>query len=167
VTFVLPSVIPEGARNDTLTRYAGKLRRGGASEDQILAELCETNRVRCRPPLGDREIATIARSMVRYAPTEDGSYVPFSIYIPEVQRSLAKRGLKLLRSGAVRRRSLETYEVRGRSGGLYHVVVRERGPVCSCGKYRTPEGQRCAHVWAVRLGVRGTLSPLEVGGPLP
>jgi hypothetical protein len=58
--------IPEGRRNDTLTRLAGSMRAAGLAADAILAALLVVNRNRCRPPLPDKEVETIARSVARY-----------------------------------------------------------------------------------------------------
>ncbi len=60
--------IIEGARNATLTSLAGSLRRIGLSPDAIEAALRLENVKRCRPELPASEIATIARSVGRYAP---------------------------------------------------------------------------------------------------
>lgn len=63
--------ILEGQRNAELARIAGKLRRVGASEGAILAQLKETNATRCRPPLPDSELDAIARSIARYEPAPE------------------------------------------------------------------------------------------------
>lgn len=65
------AAIPTGQRNNTLTKLAGKLRRAGLSQNEIEAVLLAANRERCRPPLPDNEVQTIARSVGRYAPGED------------------------------------------------------------------------------------------------
>jgi Bifunctional DNA primase/polymerase, N-terminal/Primase C terminal 1 (PriCT-1)/AAA domain len=61
--------IPQNERNDTLTSLAGSMRRRGMLEREILVALQETNK-RCRPPLDDREIRRIARSVARYEPQD-------------------------------------------------------------------------------------------------
>jgi hypothetical protein len=58
-------------RNVTLTTEAGKLRRYGWSEDEILAGLLQLNQNRCQPPLPESEVERIAKSVARYAPDED------------------------------------------------------------------------------------------------
>lgn len=59
----------EGTRNDGLTRYAGKLRRGGADQAEIELKLLAANRRRCKPPLSEDEVRKIAAGIVmRYAP---------------------------------------------------------------------------------------------------
>jgi len=58
--------IPEGSRNTELTRVAGRMRRAGLSEADMLAALRGVNERRCRPPLDDGEVAQIARSVARY-----------------------------------------------------------------------------------------------------
>src|SRR5690606_6182341 len=60
--------IPEGARNDTLARLAGAMRRWGAAEDEILDALRARNERGCVPPLDEREVERIAQSIARYAP---------------------------------------------------------------------------------------------------
>lgn len=58
--------IPEGARNDTLTRLAGKLRHAGLDPEEMDGALQAVNVRRCDPPLPDREVTNIARSVGRY-----------------------------------------------------------------------------------------------------
>ena len=59
--------VPEGKRNDTLTRLAGAMRRQGATEPVILAALRKANST-YRPPLDDDEVSRVASSVGRYAP---------------------------------------------------------------------------------------------------
>lgn len=61
-------ILPEGQRNDGLTRLAGALRRKGKNQSEIEAELLAANVRRCRPPLLDTEVRKIAASVSRYAP---------------------------------------------------------------------------------------------------
>lgn len=58
--------IPDGRRNNTLCRLAGALRRDGLSVNALEAALLVENRRRCRPPLPDRDVQAIARSVARY-----------------------------------------------------------------------------------------------------
>lgn len=58
----------EGTRNDGLARVAGGLRRRGFDEATILEALDEANQRQCAPPLPDREVERIARSISRYEP---------------------------------------------------------------------------------------------------
>lgn len=58
-------IIPKNRRNVELTRLAGVLRRQGFETDEILASLRTTNAKRCRPPLADDELTTIAGSIGR------------------------------------------------------------------------------------------------------
>jgi len=59
--------IPESTRNDTMIRNAGAMRRRGMTEEEILAALLVQNK-RCEPPLPEKEVQTIAQSVVRYEP---------------------------------------------------------------------------------------------------
>jgi bifunctional DNA primase/polymerase-like protein/primase-like protein len=60
--------IPEGRRDATLASLAGTMRRRGMGEAEITAALKETNRLRCKPPLDEREVERVARSISRYEP---------------------------------------------------------------------------------------------------
>lgn len=62
----VPDVVPEGARNQTLTSLAGTMRRRGFSEAAIAAALLAENERICRPPLPEGEVRRIARSVARY-----------------------------------------------------------------------------------------------------
>lgn len=67
--------IVEGGRNEYLFRRACRLRRSGCSQAVMLVDLRETNATRCRPPLDDAELQTIASSAVKY-PAGDGGAPP-------------------------------------------------------------------------------------------
>lgn len=64
----LPDVFGDGERDTLLTSLAGTMRRRGASEEAILAALREENDTRCQPPLPDRQVRKIARSIAKKAP---------------------------------------------------------------------------------------------------
>jgi len=85
--------IAEGSRNSTLTSVAGSLRRSGCDAATIAAALTAVNAARCSPPLPDREVAAIARSVGRYAPGGDVSsdWVRYPTeLLPEPIRDLAE-----------------------------------------------------------------------------
>lgn len=60
--------LPEGQRNDGLTRLAGALRRKGMTFSEIEVELVAANDRRCIPPLSDEEVCAIAASVAQYPP---------------------------------------------------------------------------------------------------
>jgi len=62
------ALLTEGARNSGLASLAGRLRRSGLTQPELEAALLEANRLRCRPPLPEREVLVIARSIGRYPP---------------------------------------------------------------------------------------------------
>lgn len=63
--------IPEGGRNNYLTRLAGAMRRQGADFDTIADALVSFNARRCHPAMPEYEVKGIARSVCRYAPAPD------------------------------------------------------------------------------------------------
>jgi hypothetical protein len=72
----LPEEIREGeGRNVLLTSAAGSMRRRGLSEAAILAALRVDNEARCRPPLPDWELVSIARSIGRKEPGPEAGQV--------------------------------------------------------------------------------------------
>jgi len=60
--------VPEGSRNGTLTSRAGRMRDIGMEGDEMAAALLVANKARCKPPLSEAEVRTIARSVSRYEP---------------------------------------------------------------------------------------------------
>jgi len=58
----------EGGRNTHLASLAGAMRHRGVSQSIIETTLFYENAERCRPPLEDVEVRTIAKSFARYAP---------------------------------------------------------------------------------------------------
>jgi hypothetical protein len=62
-------IIPEGERNGLLFKRGCLLRRNGFERDEIEDALLALNTTRCKPPLEAAEVATIATSAARYAPS--------------------------------------------------------------------------------------------------
>lgn len=60
--------VTEGMRRDSLTSLAGSMRRRGLTETEILPTLLAVNRERCVPPVPEKEVAAIAKSIERYKP---------------------------------------------------------------------------------------------------
>jgi Bifunctional DNA primase/polymerase, N-terminal/Primase C terminal 1 (PriCT-1)/Protein of unknown function (DUF3987) len=71
----IEGIILEGQRNATLTSLGGSMRRRGMSEASILVALQEENRTRCNPPLPDRDVEAIAKSIARYPATLSGEHL--------------------------------------------------------------------------------------------
>jgi putative DNA primase/helicase len=62
--------VADGGRNNGLASFGGALRRQGLSQDEILAAMLERNK-QYQPPLDEREVQTIAKSISRYTPVAD------------------------------------------------------------------------------------------------
>jgi putative DNA primase/helicase len=56
-------IIPEGKRNDELTKYAGYFLGRNCNYEEALKKLQAINQTKCQPPLPDREVETITRSI--------------------------------------------------------------------------------------------------------
>lgn len=65
---ILPDVLNQGSRNVEMTKIAGALRSKGLSEGAIYAAINIENQRICKPPLEDKELHQIARSVARYQP---------------------------------------------------------------------------------------------------
>jgi hypothetical protein len=101
--------VGEGGRNNFLTREAGKLRRQGLEQDQLLMELRKINNAHCMPPLEESELTAICGSVARYpsgpisqAPatskywSEEPKDLDFSdIKVPALPENLLPERLKL------------------------------------------------------------------------
>lgn len=74
VTAVLKSLMPieEGERNSILLSIAGSLRSVGYEQPEMEDWLLDVNDKQCKPPLGKREVKSIAKSVARYAVGEEG-----------------------------------------------------------------------------------------------
>ncbi len=58
---------PDGERNRGLTRLAGAMVLKGMAHESILDALLAENVIRCDPPLNDKEVMNVARSVARYS----------------------------------------------------------------------------------------------------
>lgn len=65
--------VAEGERNSTLASLSGHLLRRGIDADVALELLLAWNRMRCRPPLPDDEVARVVASIARLHEHEAGS----------------------------------------------------------------------------------------------
>jgi replicative DNA helicase len=92
------TIIEEGRRDDTLAKYGGAMRRKGFDGDAIAAALLVMNRKHCRPPLSERDVQRIARSVARYEPGDPVIAAGGEIDV-EVDRDPLMR--QLLTGGAV------------------------------------------------------------------
>jgi hypothetical protein len=112
----LVAVIAERERNNTLTSYAGKMRRNGMTEEEIFAALAEMNKQRCRPPLPETEVRTISRSVARYKPAPEREHRDEGKGVPDKEAALM-----YLRSTL----DLSIAEVvkRGDNGGAYEFAL--------------------------------------------
>jgi len=70
-----PPPILETTRNVTLTAIAGGLRTDGLTCAELTAALLGVNAERCRPPLPEREVRAIAKSVSRYPAAPGGATV--------------------------------------------------------------------------------------------
>jgi putative DNA primase/helicase len=102
-----PEVVHEGQRHDFLVRLAGKLRAAGFSVEAIESALLIENARRCRPPLPESEVRTIAKSFARYPPRPnlrgDGSGASALARLDEAftDRNLARLFARLARERAL------------------------------------------------------------------
>ncbi len=62
--------VSKGSRNTAMTSLAGKLRRIGLKPGEIMAALRERNIEACDPPLEEREIEALVRSVCKYDPAK-------------------------------------------------------------------------------------------------
>lgn len=76
-------IVGVGGRNSYLTSLAGTMRRRGMSHQAILSALLDENSVRNKPPLEEREVENIAKSVSRYKPEQPGQVEIMALPAPE------------------------------------------------------------------------------------
>lgn len=91
VSEYLSNGAPEGQRNDVATRLAGFLNSKRIPED-IARQLLRSFQLACDPPMDERELDTVVRSIYsRYVPTEGDVYTAEDLSAPIVDLSIANR----------------------------------------------------------------------------
>jgi hypothetical protein len=68
---LLTEKLGEGNRNNQLVSYLGGLRRAGAERDELLEAAKRFNIESFSPPLADKEVASVVRSVLKYPPVEE------------------------------------------------------------------------------------------------
>ncbi len=129
--------IPEGTRNDTLTRIAGRLHDGSRDLDELSHDLEAINAARCSPPLEAGEVASIAKSISGKAPCK-----PAPTITPRVKAAVA-----YLRA--------VQHPVKGMAGATGWSVYRAGLAACSEFGREHPEGVTLSldvRSWAQRAG---------------
>jgi hypothetical protein len=63
--------VPAGERNNTIASLAGHLLRHGLDPAVVMELLLCWNRIRCRPPLADGEVAAVVESISRIHERDD------------------------------------------------------------------------------------------------
>lgn len=64
--YMAPTKIPQGERNHTLFKLACSLQAKGLSDQAIYAAVSSENNAKCVPPLTDKEVITIVKSVQKY-----------------------------------------------------------------------------------------------------
>lgn len=87
IRFELPERIPDGERDSTLFRMASSLRAQEYTEDEILSMLQTVNEGRCDPPLTDKQLEKICKSVGKF---ERGSTRSKKLKTPELKIKSAR-----------------------------------------------------------------------------
>lgn len=99
-----------GQRNAALARQAGALRRVGMSENDIFESVWKINLERCKPPLDEREVRTLAGSIARYAPEETSAETPLQEVVDEI---LVSKDVPHIKKRRVVKQVLKSLQGRG------------------------------------------------------
>lgn len=131
--FELPDTIAEGARNDTLMRYACSLQARGRDDDEIMRLIMEANGSRCASPLSEGEVKQIVKNVT-------------SRYVKGVSRDYRKDVPPTSENGACAFERLLTEGVNDRVlsrvfGDMYRPRLRW---VCEAKSWFTYDGARWA-----------------------
>ncbi len=121
VRVVADELISNGQRNETLARMAGAMRRQGMGEAAMEAALQEENQSRCRQPLSSGEVASIARSIARYEPSNISSFNSFNSYTPGKWPTLGDAALTGLAGEVVN--AIDPYTEAAKAATLAHLLI--------------------------------------------
>jgi archaellum biogenesis ATPase FlaH len=78
--------IPEGARNDTLFKYASRLRNNGLLKEEIITLVTSRNKDKCETPLDEREIMRLIESALSYPADNDVFTVQTKTSLADVRK---------------------------------------------------------------------------------
>lgn len=99
--FELPDMIPQGERDSTLFKMAASLRAQEYAEEEIISILKAVNNRRCDPPLTDKQLEKICKSVGKYEPGVSRSERSKRVKVPELNvhsaRDLQEKDLPPIR----------------------------------------------------------------------
>jgi hypothetical protein len=75
--------IPEGERNDTLFRYACRLRDKGLTKEEIITLVTSRNKEKCEIPLDETEVMLLIESALSYG-TDDSTRLKLDEVLPDM-----------------------------------------------------------------------------------
>jgi hypothetical protein len=165
-----------GKRNDHLASLAGSMRHRGMSAQAIAAALLEENRLRCDPPLAEKEVRTIAQSVGRYAPDvaaagerkAEASEAPPSRAVTRCFVDIEAKPLRWLWPRRLLFGKINFFS--GDPGEGKSLVALDIAARCSCGKPFPdgPEAPRCSTlILSAEDDAADTLKPrLETAGAI-
>lgn len=65
-SYIAPDIIPQGERNGSMFKFACMLQAKGVSDAAIYSAAMDENMAKCKPPLTEKEINLIVKSVFRY-----------------------------------------------------------------------------------------------------
>lgn len=146
------SIIPQGARNNTLLSHAAMLRNRGFLAEGVLQRLLTTNATRCRPPLSEAEVRRIVDSAMSYPVMGNKRNWDLAAEFAHPAYSKARFAAKCLYAEALR-------QFDGSNDGRISLTLtdlKDRG-------FKNPKTLASAKRECLRLGLLATARPASYG----
>ncbi|MGH7178592.1 MAG: primase alpha helix C-terminal domain-containing protein, partial [Tepidisphaeraceae bacterium] len=140
-------VIAEGKRNLTLASLAGTMRHRGMNPDAIVAALLVENQNKCRPPLPEVEVQSIAESIGRYPPAPAKPIATDVATWPEPLGGAAYYGL----AGEIVRK-IEPHSEADPAALLIHLLVSVGNIIGRTAYFEADGARHYANLFTVNVG---------------
>lgn len=125
--------IPEGSRHPTLVSLAGSMRSRGMTAPEIAAALLVVNETRCTPPMDERDVARIAKSVAKYAPSTVTDPVVLLGEVIRKKHDDEDDAEREALANTIARPILRSSKTPGRLPGIYGARVTRGEPVVVAG----------------------------------
>ena len=122
-TSTLEAIIRQGGRNSALISYAGKLRAQNIPEAKILDCLRKFNDEKCVPPLDDKEVCGVWRSILKYPAGTSTHTAKDRLSVEALADEMTQRGMSIRHNLLTKETEISGKTPTGRTMALDDLLV--------------------------------------------
>jgi len=119
----IDAIIRQGGRNSALISYAGKLRAQNIPEPKILESLRKYNAEKCVPPLDDKEVCGVWRSILKYPAGTSSHTAKDRLSVEVLADEMTQRGMSLRHNLLTKETEISGKTPTGRTMALDDLLV--------------------------------------------